>query len=300
MTCDALCREITRATGCVVVSLDYRLAPEMRFPALVDDTWDAWVAIAAGDVGTGGDVDNGPVAIGGMSAGGNLATVAWLMARDAGGPGIADQLLVVPVCDSDLTRRSYQDNAVGVGLETGGAGRRGAPVTAPPGGGPMTELGSVKRAYVFQQVAVLVFGWHEADPGHDEEHGVRVEVRLRSDPGYRGSPSAAQVVEIDQPLWRADLFDLITAEPGTFLRAHYHPSFEGVEPSERHWDEHLAAEPFRWLAAQLSDLEAIVKGAGAADMVDPLALAQDAAALRELVDEVVAAATSVSAQIRDA
>jgi acetyl esterase len=110
-SCDALCRAITQATACTVVSLDYRLAPEAPFPAAVEDTWDALIAVAASAAG--------PVAVGGMSAGGNLATVACLLARDAGGPQIAYQLLIVPVCDHDLTRPSYRDNAVGLGLETG-------------------------------------------------------------------------------------------------------------------------------------------------------------------------------------
>jgi acetyl esterase len=109
---DASCRNLALHSGCTVVSLDYRLAPEHRFPAAVDDTMDALAAVAAGDV-VG---DPGPLAIGGMSAGGNLAAVASLIARD-GGPALAYQLLIVPVCDADLDRPSYRLNAAGLGLE---------------------------------------------------------------------------------------------------------------------------------------------------------------------------------------
>lgn len=161
----------------------------------------------------------------------------------------------------------------------------------------MSEVGGVKRAYVLSRVAVLVFGWHEANPTAPER-GVRIEVRLRGPTGHRGSPFAAQEVVIDQPLWRADLFDLLSEPPGNFLRAHYHPSFEGLEPSERHWDQALGRQPFVWLAGQLSDLEAIVTGAGAARLIEPDALAADAAALRQVAGEVAAAAEGVSRQVR--
>ncbi len=161
----------------------------------------------------------------------------------------------------------------------------------------MTELGGLKRAYVLTQVVVLVFGWHEADP-RQPERGVRIEVRRHGEPDHRGSPFAAQKVVIDQPLWRADLFDLMSEPPGNFLRAHYHPSFDGLEPSERQWDEALSRDPFGWLAGQLSNLEAIVAGAGAADLIAPEALAADAAALRQVAGEVVAAAEGVSIQVR--
>ncbi|MDQ1364767.1 MAG: hypothetical protein QOE57_809 [Acidimicrobiaceae bacterium] len=167
------------------------------------------------------------------------------------------------------------------------------------------------RAWVFGQTAVLVFDWYEPDPA-GPEHGVRIEVRLLRDCGARGSPSAAQEIVIDRPLFRADLFDLVAGEPGNFARAHYHPSFEGgeggvggvgvgVEPSEREWDGELSAHPFAWLAGRLSDLEAIVAAAdaaGTAGAVDPEGLAADAAALREVVAEVVAAAETVMARVR--
>lgn len=94
-THDTLCRELARRSGCAVVSLDYRLAPEHRFPTAVHDCWDAvqWLATQAPSLG----LRAGPFAVGGDSAGGTLATVCALYARDAGLP-LALQLLIYPGC----------------------------------------------------------------------------------------------------------------------------------------------------------------------------------------------------------
>jgi acetyl esterase len=102
---DASCRALAAASGCDVVSVDYRLAPEHVFPAAVDDAFDALVWVASD--GRGGLAAGRPVVVAGDSAGGNLAAVCALRARDAGGPPLAMQLLVYPVTDSDLERRSY-------------------------------------------------------------------------------------------------------------------------------------------------------------------------------------------------
>jgi acetyl esterase len=85
--------------------VDYRLAPEHVFPAAADDAFDALVW-AASDAGLSA---GRPVVVAGDSAGGNLATVSALRARDFGGPPIALQVLVYPVVDCDLNRRSYHD-----------------------------------------------------------------------------------------------------------------------------------------------------------------------------------------------
>lgn len=92
-THDVVCRELSRLSGCAVVSLDYRLAPEHRFPAAVHDAWDAtqWLARHASEVG----LDGRRLAVGGDSAGGTLAAVCAIMARDAGLP-LALQLLFYP------------------------------------------------------------------------------------------------------------------------------------------------------------------------------------------------------------
>jgi len=113
-TSDAACRDICRTVGCVVVSVDYRLAPEHRFPAAVDDSFAATAWVAANMAAING---NGRLAVGGESAGGNLAAVICQMARDAGGPRIDFQLLLYPVTDCDLGRASYQENGKGYMLE---------------------------------------------------------------------------------------------------------------------------------------------------------------------------------------
>ena len=106
---DASCRALAVASGCDVVSVDYRLAPEHVFPAAADDAFDALLWVAAG--GHEGLAPGRPVVVAGDSAGGNLAAVCALRARDAGGPALAMQLLVYPVTDCDLERRSYHQYA---------------------------------------------------------------------------------------------------------------------------------------------------------------------------------------------
>ena len=94
-THDALCRELAHLAGCAVVSVDYRLAPEHRFPTAQHDAWDALQALAA-QGGTLG-LDTARLAVGGDSAGGTLAAVCALLARDAALP-LALQLLIYPGC----------------------------------------------------------------------------------------------------------------------------------------------------------------------------------------------------------
>lgn len=92
-THDSLCRQLALRSGRTVVALDYRLAPEHRFPAAVDDTWAALAAMAAAPADHG--LSAAPLAVGGDSAGGTLAAVAALWARDRGLP-LALQLLITP------------------------------------------------------------------------------------------------------------------------------------------------------------------------------------------------------------
>src|SRR5215813_13111425 len=110
-TDDVLCRQLTAEAGITVASVDYRLAPEHKFPAAVDDAWEAtrWVSASAERLG----IDARRLAVGGDSAGGNLAAVVALLARDAGGPSIAYQALLYPVTDLDAESRSYTDFADG-------------------------------------------------------------------------------------------------------------------------------------------------------------------------------------------
>jgi cation diffusion facilitator CzcD-associated flavoprotein CzcO/acetyl esterase/lipase len=111
---DPFCRDLCVRSGAIVVSADYRHAPESRFPAAVDDGFAALRWIAAHAAALGGQP--GQVAVCGWSAGGNIAAVVCQMARDAGGPRIAGQILVTPVTDCDFTRESYVANGEGYTL----------------------------------------------------------------------------------------------------------------------------------------------------------------------------------------
>jgi len=110
-TQDGACRALANRAGSVVVSVDYRLAPEHKFPAALEDTYAAteWVAGNAANI----NADPARIAIGGDSAGGNLAAATAQKARDLGGPRLAFQLLVYPVTDGACDSASYRDNANG-------------------------------------------------------------------------------------------------------------------------------------------------------------------------------------------
>src|SRR5262245_63102689 len=115
-THDGACRDLANRIGCVVVSVDYRLAPEARYPAAAEDCYAAtqWVAENPQALG----IDPMRIAVGGDSAGGNLAAVVAQMARDRRGPRLRYQLLIYPVTDADFTRPSYRENAEGYLLTT--------------------------------------------------------------------------------------------------------------------------------------------------------------------------------------
>jgi acetyl esterase len=110
-THDVLCRSLANGAGCAVASIDYRMGPEHRFPAAVDDVLAAtrWVRREAASLG----LDAGRLAVGGDSAGGNLAAVAAIAARDAGDLPIAFQLLIYPATDMRRGHPSHQANGQG-------------------------------------------------------------------------------------------------------------------------------------------------------------------------------------------
>ena len=114
---DPFCLDLCVRSNSLIISVDYRHAPEARFPAAADDGFAAVQWIAANAAALGGVP--GKLAVAGWSAGGNVAAVVCQMARDAGGPGISGQMLVTPVTDCDFSRRSYVENADGYVLTTG-------------------------------------------------------------------------------------------------------------------------------------------------------------------------------------
>lgn len=106
---DAVGRLLAQETHSAVVMVDYRKAPEFRYPVAVEDAWAAllWTVENLDDIASPGV----PIIVGGDSAGGNLATIVARKARDAGGPQIALQVLIYPVTDADLETESYRDPA---------------------------------------------------------------------------------------------------------------------------------------------------------------------------------------------
>ncbi|MEV6427850.1 alpha/beta hydrolase [Nocardia sp. NPDC051463] len=108
---DQLCRSMANGVGAIVVSVDYRQAPEHRFPAAAEDAYAAlnWVAEHAGTMGG----DSARIAVAGDSCGGNLAAATTLMTRDRSGPVVGFQLLVYPMLNPARNTVSYRDNAHG-------------------------------------------------------------------------------------------------------------------------------------------------------------------------------------------
>lgn len=117
-THEGLCRHLARLGKCHVLSVGYRLAPEHPFPQAAEDAYAAlswaaaWAEQQAGAIGS--------LIMAGDSAGGNLATVACLMARDRNGPAVAGQLLIYPICDALPRTSSYESFADGYGLTRAG------------------------------------------------------------------------------------------------------------------------------------------------------------------------------------
>jgi acetyl esterase len=108
---DADCRAIANAAGCVVVSVNYRHAPEHKFPAAPNDAYRAtqWASDNASRL----NCDGTRLSVGGMSAGGNLAAVVALMARDRASPPLACQILIVPALNYAFDTKSYFENGEG-------------------------------------------------------------------------------------------------------------------------------------------------------------------------------------------
>lgn len=108
---DSVCRTLANKAQCVVISVDYRLAPEHKFPAAVEDAYDSlnWVAMNAEEF----DIDPKRIAVGGDSAGGNLAAVASIIAKEKKSPKIVYQLLLYPSTGYEEVPDSMRENAEG-------------------------------------------------------------------------------------------------------------------------------------------------------------------------------------------
>lgn len=112
---DASCRMIANRTASIVVSVNYRLAPEYKFPTPVEDAYTALEWVYEKGLSFNGDVTR--LAVGGDSVGGNLATVVAMMARDRKGPDITAQVLIYPATNLEFNTESHQTFAKGFGLD---------------------------------------------------------------------------------------------------------------------------------------------------------------------------------------
>ncbi len=171
---DPILRQVANASGAVVVAPDYRLAPEHPFPAAIDDCRTAlqWVAAHAADVGG----DAARLAVMGDSAGGNLAAVCAIEARDAGSPDVALQVLVYPVTDCDFEVGSYRENGDGY-LLTAEQMRWFFECYTSGGADPTDPRISPMRTADLAGVAPAIVVTAEYDPLRDE--GERYAQRLR-------------------------------------------------------------------------------------------------------------------------
>jgi acetyl esterase len=167
------CQRFAADAGCIVVSVDYRLAPEHPYPAAVEDCYAAllWLAASGAELG----VDTARIAVGGVSAGGTLAAGVSLMARDRGGPNIALQILIYPATDDRMQTASMKAFTNTLGFNATGARVMwrlylgSSSMDAPPNAAPAraTDLAGLPAAYVMTA---------ELDPLRDE--GLEYAARL--------------------------------------------------------------------------------------------------------------------------
>ncbi|MHB1444474.1 MAG: hypothetical protein ACYCTI_07835 [Acidimicrobiales bacterium] len=143
----------------------------------------------------------------------------------------------------------------------------------------------------FDRVGVAVSELYFVDPrpspGQEgAEHGVRLEVRLIQAGQADGSIYAARPIEVGRPIWRADLLESVEGPPASFDRTHHHPRFRGWEPGRRQFEEEMSADPISWVGTRLSDLQALLEGAGvdASEVSDT-----DADQLRAAVPDILSA-----------
>jgi acetyl esterase/lipase len=164
-THDWICRRLAKESGAVVVSVDYRLAPEHPFPAPLDDCYAATKFVV--DHGADFGVDPTRVAVAGDSAGGNLSAAVTLRARAAGEPSLVGQVLVYPVTDASFDTASYAENGKGFMLE-GDSMRYFWNAYLGPDGDPDDAYASVLRAADLADLPPALVITAEYDPLRDE------------------------------------------------------------------------------------------------------------------------------------
>lgn len=152
----------------------------------------------------------------------------------------------------------------------------------------------------FERVGVVMGDLYFIDPDplpgqEGAERGVRLEVRLLESGELTGSIYSARPIVVDRPVWRVDLLEAVTSLPGSLDRAHHHPAFQGWEPGPRHFVDALEEAPLAWVAAQLSDLDALLHRSG---MAATDVGAGDAEALRQAVPEIVTALQRLLDRVR--
>jgi acetyl esterase len=178
---DTLGRRLAARTGCAVALVDYRLAPEHRYPVAADDAYTAleWMAAHLAEHNM-----SLPLIVAGDSAGGNLAAVVAQQARDRNGPSIAMQVLVYPVTDADFSNASYNDPANQLMLSRDSmiwfwdhyapeAGRRAEPAAAPL---KAADLSGLPPALVLTAEHDVLRDEGEAYAARLKESGVQVEL----------------------------------------------------------------------------------------------------------------------------
>jgi acetyl esterase len=179
---DTVCRALANAAGAVVASVGYRLAPEHRFPAAVDDCLAAtrWLASAASELGG----DGTRLAVAGDSAGGNLAAIVARRLRDEGGSPVRFQALIYPATDAALNTPSYREFAEGYGLTAEGMQRFWALYLdgadgAQPDASPLRadDLSGLPPAFVLTAEADVLRDEGEAYAARLRDAGVDVDLR---------------------------------------------------------------------------------------------------------------------------
>jgi hypothetical protein len=155
-------------------------------------------------------------------------------------------------------------------------------------------------AFGFEKVGVVVGDLYFVDPNPAEgqegaERGVRLEVRVIERPAPPGSVYSAMPINVERPIWRADLLETVEGEPGSHDRTHHHPKFRGWEPGRRRFDELVDRDPVEWVGEQLCDLDALVERSE----IEPSEIdADDARQLREAVPEILAVVRRLLDRVR--